>query len=165
MRITVRQATETEAPAIARLHTVVALSLTREFGIGHWSAGVSERGVLYAMRASNVYIVSHQTEVVATFQLATKKPWAIDTSYFTQSARPLYLTAMAVEPTSQRRGIGRAMLEQARGIARVWPGDAIRLDAYDSAAGAGGFYAKCGFTEVGRATYRGTPLIYYELIL
>jgi GNAT superfamily N-acetyltransferase len=165
MRITVRQATESEAPAIARLHTVVAETLTREFGTGHWTTRVTERGVLHAMRTSNVYVVSHETDAVATFQLATKKPWAIDKSYFTQIPRPLYLTAMAVEPAMQRRGIGREMLEQARGIARGWPGDAIRLDAYDSAAGAGGFYAKCGFTEVGRVTYRGTPLIYYELIL
>ena len=29
-------------------------------------------------------------------------------------------------------------------------------------AGAGPFYEKCGFTEMGRVTYRITPLIYYE---
>ena len=69
---------------------------------------------------------------------------------------------MAVEPALQRTGIGRAMLDDAKRIAREWPGDAIRLDAYDTAAGAGEFYAKCGFREVGRAIYRGTPLIYYE---
>ena len=57
------------------------------------------------------------------------------------------------------------MLDEAKEIARAWPGDAIRLDAYDAAAGAGEFYAKCGFREVGRATYRGTPLIYFELML
>ena len=40
-----------------------------------------------------------------------------------------------------------------------------RLDAYDSQAGAGEFYASCGWTEVGRASYRDVPLIYYELLL
>ena len=39
------------------------------------------------------------------------------------------------------------------------------LDAYDGAAGAGRFYAKCGFLEVGRKTYRGVPLVYFELML
>ena len=43
--------------------------------------------------------------------------------------------------------------------------DAIRLDAYDAAAGAGDFYAKNGFREVGRTKYRNAPLIYYELLL
>jgi hypothetical protein len=49
--------------------------------------------------------------------------------------------------------------------ARDWPADAIRLDACDTPAGAGGFYPKCGYTEVGRVRYEGTPLIYYELPL
>jgi hypothetical protein len=43
--------------------------------------------------------------------------------------------------------------------------DAIRLDAYDAEAGAGPFYAKCGFEERGRVVYKGDPLIYYELLL
>lgn len=159
------KATETDAPAIAKLHTAVAETLTLEHGRGHWSSAVSERGVLFAMRIASVLVARVQNEVVGTLQLATKKPWAIDKAYFAACKRPLYLTAMAVGPEHQRRGIGRAMLEQAKEIARQWPGDAIRLDAYDAAAGAGEFYAKCGFREVGRVTYRGTPLIYFELML
>ena len=50
-------------------------------------------------------------------------------------------------------------------VARAWPADAIRLDAYDADAGTGEFYRKCGFRECGRRVYRGTPLIYYELVL
>jgi GNAT superfamily N-acetyltransferase len=72
---------------------------------------------------------------------------------------------MAVAPAVQRMGVGRALLEQAAAVAREWPGDAIRLDAYDAAAGAGGFYASCGYREVGRVTYRTVPLIYYERLL
>ena len=99
---------------------------------------------------------------MATFRLATKKPWAIDVSYFTACERPLYLTGMAVRPDFQRRGLGRQCVEEAVRIARDWPADAIRLDAYDADAGAGSFYHKCGFTETGRKTYRSVPLTYYE---
>ena len=81
---------------------------------------------------------------------------------FTLCRKPLYLTDMAVHPHMQRNGIGRTCIEEAKRIVREWPGDAIRLDAYDADAGAGAFYRKCGFREVGRVTYRGTPLIYYE---
>jgi ribosomal protein S18 acetylase RimI-like enzyme len=56
-------------------------------------------------------------------------------------------------------------MKEAERIARACGADAIRLDAYDATAGAGGFYAKCGFTEKGRVTYRNAPLIYYELLL
>jgi ribosomal protein S18 acetylase RimI-like enzyme len=72
---------------------------------------------------------------------------------------------MAVRPGFQRRGLGRNCVDEAVRVAREWPADAIRLDAYDADAGAGAFYAKCGFTETGRATYRSTPLVYYELVL
>jgi len=97
--------------------------------------------------------------------LQTKKPWAIDLAYFGSARRPLYLVDMAVAPNVQGQGIGRYLIEEAAAVARAWPSDTIRLDAYDAAVGAGGFYAKCGFMEVGRKTYRGVPLVYFELIL
>ena len=106
--------------------------------------------------------------IIGTLRLATKKPWAIDVTYFTEVERALYLTGMAVEPRMQRRGVGRQMLKEALNIAQAWPSQAIRLDAYDTeadGAGVGGFYARCGFREVGRVIYRGTPLVYFEMLL
>jgi hypothetical protein len=41
-------------------------------------------------------------------------------------------------------------------------GDSIRLDAYAGVAGAGGFYEKCGFTEMGHIVYKKVPHIYFE---
>jgi GNAT superfamily N-acetyltransferase len=117
------------------------------------------------MHTSSVFVAREANEIVATLRLATKKPWAIDTKYFAAARRPLYLIAMAVAPARQGRGLGRRCLEEAARIAREWPADAIRLDAYNARAGAGGFYARCGYTEVGRRTYRDAPLIYYELRL
>jgi GNAT superfamily N-acetyltransferase len=117
------------------------------------------------MRTSHVLIAREGREMIATFRLATKKPWAIDTNYFTRCCKPLYLLAMAVTPTRQRQGIGRICLEEATRVALALGADAIRLDAYDAAAGAGSFYAHCGYAERGRISYRNTPLIYYELLL
>lgn len=153
-------ATPADAPAIAGLRTTVAEHLTREHGRGHWSSMVSERGVLQAMRTSRVLVLHRRAKLVATMSLATRNPWAIDAAYFTTVATPIYLTDMAVDPSMQRRGIGRRCMLEASKIARAWPGDAIRLDAYDADAGAGEFYVKCGFREVGRVTNRRTPLVY-----
>ncbi len=156
---------DSDAGAIAALRSAVAERLTEEYGGGHWSGLATERGVLGALRTSRVLVARRGADIVGTLRLATKKPWAIDTSYFTKVARPLYLTDMAVAPRMQRMGIGRALLEQAASAARAWPADAIRLDSYDANAGAGPFYEKCGYREVGRASYRGNPLIYYEMLL
>ena len=117
------------------------------------------------MRRSTVYVARDRNGVMATLSLSTRKPWAIDRTYFADCRTPLYLTSMAVRPDRQRTGIGRRCLEEARHAAARWPGDAIRLDAFDAEAGAGDFYRKCGFAEVGRVSYRGTPLIYFELSL
>ena len=90
---------------------------------------------------------------------------AIDVAYFTPVKRPVYLTGMAVDVAHWGQGLGRLALEDAVGVAREWPADSIRLDAYDAEAGAGAFYARCGFVERGRVVYKGDPLVYYELLL
>ena len=165
MRLTFSLADEGDAPEIAALRIASAAHLTERFGRGHWSGEASERGVLAGMHKAEVWLAHRGKVLVGTYRLSTTKPWAIDPAYFAKSRHPLYLTDMAVSPAMQRRGAGRQCLAHAVRIARKWPADAIRLDAYDAEAGAGEFYEKCGFREVGRVSYRGTPLIYFELIL
>jgi GNAT superfamily N-acetyltransferase len=72
---------------------------------------------------------------------------------------------MAIAPAKQHQGIGSRCLREAKRITKAWPADAIRLDAYAAKAGAGGFYARCGWVEIERPSYRGVPLIYYEFLL
>jgi GNAT superfamily N-acetyltransferase len=165
VQIKLEPATPADAALLAALHTAVAVHLTDVHGQGPWSSRASEKGVLYAMRNSRVLVARLDGEIVGTLHLTTKKPWAIDKRYFTDCARPLYLISMAVTPAKQRQGIGRQCLQEIKQIAKTWPADVIRLDAYDAKAGAGPFYARCGWTETGRASYRGAPLIYYELLL
>jgi GNAT superfamily N-acetyltransferase len=161
--VTVHHATPADVPALAALRTAVANDLTRQYGKGHWSSPVSERGAALALRYARVILLRDGEALAGTVRLATKKPWAIDKTYFTDVPHAIYLTDMAVDPSRQRQGLGRRLVEEALLMAREWPADAIRLDAYDAPAGAGPFYAKCGFTEVGRVVYRGVPLIYYEV--
>ncbi|MGA2073863.1 MAG: GNAT family N-acetyltransferase [Terriglobia bacterium] len=169
MKLVFEAATNVNAPELAALHGAVAEDLTRKFGEGFWSSAPSERAVLNQLRKpkfSRILIArSDSRHIIATLRLATKKPWAIDTAYFTAAKRPLYLTGMAVHPDFQRQGVGRLLLKEAEAAARAWPADALRLDAFDANAGAGAFYAKCGFQEVARVAYKQDPLIYFEMIL
>jgi GNAT superfamily N-acetyltransferase len=168
MKLFFATATESDAPELAGLHTAVAEDLTNRFGAGFWSSSPSERGIVVNMRKprfSRTLIARSHRHIVGALRLHTKKPWAIDTAYFTAAEQPLYLTGMAVHPKLQGKGVGGLLLKEAEAIARAWPADAIRLDVFDSAAGAGGFYAKCGFREVARVVYKGNPLLYFELML
>ena len=153
-----------DAPVVVDLRIAASRDLTARHGRGHWSLEPTERGIVADLRQSKVLIAWRGTEAVGTFRLSTRKPWAIDRSYFTDCKRPIYLTSMAVRPDLQHKGVGRRCVDEALRIVRVWPADALRLDAYDAEAGAGGFYTKCGFREVGRTSYRSVPLIYYELL-
>ena len=76
-----------------------------------------------------------------------------------------HLLNISIAAGHQGQGLGRIALEDAMKVAAEWPADAIRLDAWDADAGAGAFYAKCGFNQRGRVIYRGTPLVYFERML
>src|SRR6185369_4438494 len=91
-----------DAVELALLHAAAASRLTKEYGHGPWSSSSSERALLFHMRVSTVLIARRRGSIVATLRLQTKKPWAIDKSYFTPCKRPLYLTDMAVLPRAQR---------------------------------------------------------------
>jgi GNAT superfamily N-acetyltransferase len=165
VRLRFRDATLKDVALIAGLQNAAAGALTARFGHGHWSSLVTERGAALAQRHARVRLGISGGRILTVLRLATKKPWAIDVSYFTPVKRPLYLTGMAISVAHQGGGLGRSAIEDARVTAGAWPADAIRLDAYDAEAGAGPFYAKCGFQERGRVVYKGDPLIYYELLI
>jgi GNAT superfamily N-acetyltransferase len=165
MQIQLQLANDDDAPGLVRLREAVNARLVEDFGPGFWCTKMSAQGALSAVRQAQVYVARHRGEIKATLALAARKPWAISLSYFESREKPFYLTNMAVHPEFQRRGVGREAILEAKRIALMAGADAIRLDAYDVEAGAGPFYAKCGFIEAGRAKYREAPLIYYEMRL
>jgi len=154
-----------EAARIAELRNAAGEKLTREFGRGHWSHPVTAEKIVEGMERSRVYVLRERQRIVGTLRLHLKKPSEYDRPWFTRVRRPLFLYDMAVDPARQRRGFGRACIEGAIRVARAWPADAIRLDAYDHPAGAGRFYEKCGFRETSRRVYFRAPIIYYEMML
>jgi GNAT superfamily N-acetyltransferase len=160
-----RDATLDDVAAIAALQNAAAGALAARYGSGPWAALVTERGATLAQRHARVRIGRDGKRILTVLRLATKKPWAIDVTHFTPVKRPLYLTEMAVAVAHQGQGLGTLALEDAVTVARAWPADAIRLDAFDADAGAGRFYACCGFTERGRVVYKGDPLVYFERLL
>jgi len=166
MRVKLELATADDVRSLLSLHLAANQLLTSQFGRGLWSGGVpTARGLLFSMRIAKVYVARRRNQAIATLTLSTRKPWAIDRKCFSPGKRPLYLTSMAVSPDHQRKGVGKLCIDEARRIAIAWQSDAICLDAWDAEAGAGEFYRKCGFREVGRATYRNAPLIYFEMLL
>lgn len=162
MNVEIGVATASDAGALAALRTAVAQRMTQQFGEGGWSATPSEPEVVKQVRASRVLVARQGGEIVGTVRLTRALPWAIDASAFTNVETALYVLGLAVAPHSRGQGIGRALMEAVKEATRTWPADALWLDAYEHAAGAGPFYLECGFRPVGRTKHREMPLIYYE---
>jgi GNAT superfamily N-acetyltransferase len=169
MKLTFATADTTDASAIASVQNAASEKLARQYGEGHWASQATEHSVVLhnfmRPKFQRVLLARDGEDIIATLCLQTKKPWAIDVKYFTAVDKALYLISMAVHPDWQGMGVGRMILKEAEAMARSWPSNAIRLDAWDAKAGAGKFYAKCGFREVARVRYRTTPIIYYEMML
>lgn len=165
MALTFEFATATDLPALLQLRLTVEADLARRFGNDRWITTISEKSVARGMKSSRVLIARSGGRIIGTLRMEKKKPWAIDLKYFTPVVCAVYLHDVDVEPRVQRSGVGRQLMDHAKVVARKWPVDAIRLDAYDGPSGGGPFYAKCGFTEVGRKVYRGVPLVYFEFVL
>ena len=127
--LTFATATDVDAEAIAALRTAAAERLTRTVGKGHWSRIVTERGVRNDLKIARVLVARRGADIVATTNLATKKPWAIDLAYFTVVPRAVYLHEMAVAPDLQRTGIGRALVREGINVARECAADLLRADA------------------------------------
>lgn len=167
MNISLARASAADAAGIAAVRRAAARELAERFGHGTWSFAVdSETAVRAELQSSTLLMARNESLVLATLRLATKSPWLGDISFFTPCERPVFLTSMAVTPDAQRQGVGRQLIEEAKRVAGPFLGArAIRLDSYDAPAGAGEFYRKCGFREVRRAPYNGTPLIWFEYLL
>jgi GNAT superfamily N-acetyltransferase len=136
--------------------------MTRQFGEGDWSNSASEADVTHQVNASCVLVARRGSEIIGTVRLTRALPWAIDSSAFTPVATALYVLGLAVAPEARGKGVGRLLMDAAKATARSESMQAVWLDAYEHRAGAGPFYVKCGFREVGRTKHREIPLMYYE---
>jgi GNAT superfamily N-acetyltransferase len=155
--LTFRDATREDVGAIAGLQNAAAGALAARCGPGPWSVLVNERGAELAQRHARVRLGKDGKRILTVLRLATKKPWAIDISYFTPVKRPLYLTGMAVSVERQGHGLGRLALEDAYVIAQEWPADAIRLDAFDAQAGARWFLRQVRICGARAGNLQGQP--------
>jgi len=159
-----RFATEADLAALLQLRLAVDADQAQRFGDRRWITAINEKSVARGLKSSRTLVATRRGRIIAALRMETKKPWAIDLSYFTPACKAVYLHDVNVDPSLQRSSIGRELIERTRTVAKEWPVDAIRVDTYDGAAGAAAFYEKCGFQTVGRKLYRGVPLVYLELV-
>ena len=162
MNLVIVSATKKDVQELTALRISVAQRLTREHGEGPWSACPSRATVLRQLRASTVLVARLQEKLVGTVRLIEANPALLDASRFTPVRTALYVIGLAVAVDCRGQGVGRELMEVCKATARSWPAQALWLDTYEHAAGAGRFYEKCGFRKVGVSALLDGQLGYYE---
>jgi GNAT superfamily N-acetyltransferase len=175
MKLTIEEATPHDVTEILALRLAIGAHMQERYGDDRWAPPIHEGSVLRYFKGPRTRKSDGETlikilvgkirgEIVALTRMQTKKPWAFDLKYFTPGAKAVYLGDVEVSAKCQGQGFGTQLMAAVVDHARVWPVGAVRTSSYDGAAGAGPFYAKCGFRETGRVTYRTIPMIYFEMI-
>jgi predicted N-acetyltransferase YhbS len=163
--LSITAATAADVGPLAAMRATVSRDMARRFGPGGWSAVSSETEVLKQLRASRVLVARLDGDIVGTVRLTLAQTALFDASAFTPVKTAVYLLGMAVAPVAQGKGVGARLLVAASAAARAWPADAVWLDTYDHAAGAGPYYRARGFTEAGRMRLADRSLILFERLL
>jgi GNAT superfamily N-acetyltransferase len=164
-----RPARLSDVPRIHALRRTAADGLIQRFGWGPWG-GVSFFNTLKrALRqrdgaqAATLFVLEESGRIAATCTLDPETPGFYRRLGYAQPEDPaLYLRSMSVDPALQGRGVGRRMMAEAEDLARRLGLKALRLDAYAHAAGAGGFYAACGYALVTSGVQDGVAFRFYE---
>ena len=166
MNVAIRAAERADAETIHAIRTSAADALTAEFGSGHWSHVESLDTLRRHAVDRDLFLAMSNGEAFGTFELESKTPGFYSRHWFTDPDAPAYyLFSMAIVKTSQRRGLGRTIMDEMEAMAVAHGKRALRLDAYDAPAGAGVFYEKCGFVLVHEGSFNRVPLRYYEKVL
>lgn len=162
-KLACRVATFVDARTIESIRRAAAADLTARFGVGAWSSVTSLRRIQQLAGRGQIYLVEEARVPVATFLLADRRPPFCRLDWFADRKAPAcYMRHFAVHPERQGRGVGRLVLAEIERLARARGAEALRFDAYRGEAGAGPFYAKCGYAHVHSGSVEGVALDFYE---
>ncbi len=75
---------------------------------------------------------------------------------FSPPVRRLMIDHVGVAPAARRQGVGRALIEAARDLAREWAVDEVMLDTWEANHAAHAFFRALGFSPR-RMLFRATP--------
>jgi GNAT superfamily N-acetyltransferase len=164
--IRLRRAAAEDVRTVHAILAAAAEDLVARFGPGHWSTVSSIEKLRNYASDGVLFVVEAGAAAVGTLRLTDSKIGFYHNEWFARPADDAaYLLDMAIDPGSQRRGIGRRSMALAEDAARLLGLKALRLDAYAGPAGAGEFYRKCGYSLVHRSAFRGVALEYFEKLL
>lgn len=162
----IRLAAPGEIAGIYKLSVAAASDLVDKYGQGRWRVAAARKTLKRNQQSDSLFVIVKDAVIVGTFCFTTKKAGFYRRGWFAFPDDPAgYLLNMAIAPQHQRQGIGREVMNHIDQLARSMKLLAVRFDAYEANAGAGGFYRKCGYQLVHVGKVGDVGLEYYEKVL
>ncbi len=112
----------------------------------------SEDSVREMTEAGSQFVCVEQDRIVGAFVLNDDPQGAYENAVWSRQlpkGRYMVCHTLATEPSIQRKGIGRQIVEYCIDYAKKYGFDAIRLDVVPDNTPAKKLYEKCGFTYIG----------------
>ena len=149
----IRQYREADRDQVWSLHNLALEGTGAHAGKGPWDEDLQHIREAYLEEGGEFLIGTHNGRIVAMGALKRSS-----------SARA-EIKRMRVHPDCQRRGFGKAILQELEGRAVDLGYRVLHLDTTVQQAAAQELYLKHGFSEVGRARAAGFEVIHYEKAL
>lgn len=106
-----------------------------------------ETGITNPARKDDIESVQHSLDHTGVILLAFVDGMAVGTVWLNHDYRRLYIHHMAVKPSHQNQGIGRALLRESLAICREL-GYQAKLEVHRDNPAARHLYASLGFTDL-----------------
>jgi GNAT superfamily N-acetyltransferase len=139
--------------------------MAARLGLHHWDPPLPLAEFRMQAATREVWAVLDCGRLIGTFTVGLSPIPDYPRDYFSDAAPALYLNRLALLPSEQRRGLGRACMGEVARIARRRGARAVRFDAVSAHADLRGFYRKLGYRECGPFHIGEVPVECYEKVL
>jgi GNAT superfamily N-acetyltransferase len=153
---------------VAPLHEIVracGADLAARLGLHHWDPPLPLEELREHARTREVYAVLDGSRLVGTFTVGLEAIPRYPREIFSAVEPALYLNRLAVLPSMQGRGLGRACMAEVESLARDRGARAVRFDAVAAYTGLRAFYRRLGYAERGPFRLGELPVECFEKLL
>jgi mannose-6-phosphate isomerase len=153
-----RKADEQDLLALCRLFESGVRAM-EEQGLDQWRWGIypSEAVLTEDVAQGSIYVLEDEGELAAAFVINGDQDPQYKTLCWHFGVRPAVLHRLVVDPTRQRRGVGRESMAHVMRLAREMGCDSLRLDTYLKNERALALYDGLGMRRVGQVSFDFRP--------
>jgi len=163
--ITHRRAAPAQVEPLHAILVACGRDLATRFGQHHWDPAYAIDKLRVDAATREVHGVFDDGRLIGTFTVGPEPLPDYPRSYWSPVEPALYLNRLAIHPSLQGHGLGRAAMALVEDLARAQGARAVRLDAVAAHAPLCAFYRALGYRACGPFAIGAIPVECYEKLV